>query len=119
MPSGMLAEAESHWKMVVPELLKCRTLAKKHLGTLAAMCNWWGYYVRAHAQWQEHQLSGKAFDGYAAEHPFRLMCDASDRYVKLASSFGLTPADATRVEAVPAKKKAPEREPGPVMRIAN
>lgn len=118
MPSGMSPDAESHWKLVVKELLKRRTLAKVNLGTLTIMCNWWGYYLRSLRQWEEHLLAAKPWDGLLVEHPHRLMCEASDRYMRIAASYGLTPSDLTRVEAVPAAKKAPEREQGPMMRIA-
>lgn len=106
-PSVLWPEAKREWKRLVVELERYRLISKLDRGTLAICCQEWARW-----QWAERKIreanksdpSGEAGliekspSGYRMQSVYlQISVKAQERYDRLKSCFGLSPADRRRV----------------------
>ncbi|MGL4513819.1 MAG: P27 family phage terminase small subunit [Lacipirellulaceae bacterium] len=87
VPAWLEGEALGHWQEVVPTLVATRVAKALDSHALAMMCTWWAEWRRLRDAPPE--TSGRVY----------LLGRAQREWSALASRFGLTPADRTRLAA--------------------
>lgn len=107
-PAWLQGEAKKCWDRLVPILHKSGLATELNRETLALMCSAWADYVEADRQLAaERNKDGsralliKTDKGAVMENPLLYVRKrAFDQVMKVASCYGLTPADLSSVRAV-------------------
>jgi phage terminase small subunit len=94
MPKGLPADAQKHWRQVVPELIAKGVAKAADAPALQAMCCHWAAYQKANRtrppkEFNEQRARQLLVTGYYRE------------WLTVASRFGLTPADRAKIEVTP------------------
>jgi P27 family predicted phage terminase small subunit len=98
-PVGLGPEAEQEWDRIVPALVQAGIVGRVDAGTLTALCVQWGVAERARKVVAEEGLVEVGSTGQMVEHAMlKTMNAAYDRYVRIATEFGLTPSARARAE---------------------
>jgi len=114
-PSWLVGEALAEWNRLVPELLTLGLLTKLDRAALAAYCQTWGELDEA-SQPDPVELAlelDPATKADALSKRAAVQRKARDQLTKFIALFGLSPADRTRIHAIP---KAP-KEQSPLERL--
>jgi P27 family predicted phage terminase small subunit len=120
-PSVLWPEAKREWKRLAPELMRYGLVSKLDRGVLAMCCQEWARWQWAEAQIRkankadpngERGLIEVAPSGYRMQSVYlQISTKAQERYEKLKTCFGLSPADRTRVSPSDAQIPLPGMEP--------
>ncbi len=96
IPEGLHDDAKAFWNAVVPGLVAMGVATAVDSFELGEMCKWWERYQRFGKQLDE--LLDDA--GPSAPGAFRVLANAGnawERFDRIASKFGLTPADRSKL----------------------
>lgn len=106
-PSVLWPEAKREWRRITVELERYGLISKLDRSTLAMCCQEWARWqwaeqrikeLNAQDQMGEAGLIEKAPSGYRMQSIYlQISVKAQERYEKLKSCFGLSPADRRRV----------------------
>ncbi len=99
--------ARAEWARLVPELLQIRVLSRIDRDTLAAYCDALAEWKEATEEIEKHGLFTTSSQGSEMAHPaVAIRRNAREHVRKFAALFGLSPADRTRIHALPQKEAA-------------
>lgn len=93
MPVGLGDDARELWLQVVAQLMQAKIVVQIDSSQLEAMCRWWARYME-----NERHACEYAHDIEAGEIYERRAKRAWDAFDKVASRFGLTPADRAKLK---------------------
>jgi P27 family predicted phage terminase small subunit len=93
MPAGLSDDARELWVRVVGQLTRSKVAVEIDTSQLEAMCRWWARYLENERHACEFSHDIEAGDMY--EKRAKRAWDAFD---KVASRFGLTPADRAKLK---------------------
>lgn len=101
-PANLTEAAVVEWNRVAPELFTAKILTNADRGALAIYCQAWADWVEA----RNHIIGAKKVvlspNGYEMQSPWVAIANkASEKLVKIASEFGLTPASRVRLATDP------------------
>jgi len=105
-PDWLAGEALEFWSLITPQLVKGRVAGKCDSSALAMLCWWYAEFLKLIRTVDETRKAGKT-PSPAQYVALGVTCDKWD---KLASKFGLSPADRAKLKIEP--------QSGPVMPVA-
>jgi len=86
-PRGLTLEASKLWNHIVPQLEQSGVASKVDSPALQSMCEWWSSYRENYKAYRQKEPGS-----IEAGRCLTAATKSFDRFVKLASEFGLTPA---------------------------
>lgn len=109
-PPYLKGEALAFWNQVVPGLVDNNVAKTRDSAELALMCEWWGRLRKFTRQLDRMKGNDKRLYQMTV-----LVSIATDKFDKIASRFGLTPADRAKLripEAANKRAAVPSRKRG-------
>jgi P27 family predicted phage terminase small subunit len=105
-PIKLADDAKKFWRYFAPKLKEARILSEIDLHSLAAAAEWWGIYRRAMNAIRDGSLTqSSAANGTTVAAEFTVAQAAFKSCSNVMASFGLSPADRTRIKGLEAPKK--------------
>lgn len=99
-PKDLKGEGAKLWKLVVDNLAASRSTSKLDTASLHAMCKFWNRYLEL-----DQRATENAFDDEFAEVLEERALKAWRAFDRIASRFGMTPADRAKLKVSPSEKK--------------
>jgi P27 family predicted phage terminase small subunit len=107
-PSWLSPEARREWKRISPELERLGLLTMVDRAALAAYCEAWS---RLHAATRAIRAAERVADSVEVARCARRAEQATDKIVRLAAEFGLTPAARAGIEVADPRGEGEKHEP--------
>lgn len=105
-PGHLSARARAHWDRLVPALQAAGILGAIDSDALALYCETYARWVAAEANIAEFGAVVATTKGGTKLSPYvTLASECSQRLIRLAAEFGMTPSSRSRVNTVPETKK--------------
>lgn len=100
-PRWLEKEARAEWKRMTQWLARKGLISQADRGALALYCEAWGEFVRLRGLVRAQGDTVHGSTGSVVLNPLvRLKEDAAQRFIRLASQFGCTPAARARLQTV-------------------
>jgi len=107
-PKHLSKEARAEWDRITPLLEKQGLVTHLDRAALAMYCTAWGDHVKAQNMIRKHGTVEKTSNGNLIQSPYVSMSNhAMEIARKLLATFGMTPADRSKVSAAPKVPDAP------------
>ncbi len=103
-PTWLDREGKACWKRCVAALASVGVLTKGDRDALAGLCENWSRFLLTTRRWRKAEADGA--DALDVKRWADMASGAYAAYGRGCASFGLTPADRTRVSAPPKEPKA-------------
>ena len=101
VPTWLPADARKHWRQLLPILDEMHVLTMADGLALGLLCNELLVYLEADEHVQNGELVQTCDSGYEQQTPWVTIRSSSLKQIRaMLASFGLTPADRTKVEAL-------------------
>ena len=101
-PANLTEAAIVEWNRVGPELFAAKILTNADRGALAVYCQSWADWVEARDYIDGKKKVIKSPNGYEMQSPWVAIANkASEKLLKVAAEFGLTPASRVRLATDP------------------
>ncbi|QXE85985.1 phage terminase small subunit P27 family [Geomonas nitrogeniifigens] len=109
MPAHLSEDAKAEWERITPLLDEMGIISDLDLSALAMYCQAYGRHIEAERKILETGLLDTTSNGNTIQSPLVGISNHSMEIArKLLATFGMTPADRSKVNAVPRQPDKPE-----------